>query len=87
MKSIRLKLLNANSHTHLQAAQISAQSKLTNKYASCPPTQTDRKALAITAPLRYGGESGNLNGCAFNKQSAFRQVSGSNPPQRKAANR
>jgi hypothetical protein len=37
--------------------------------------------------LRYGGESGNINGCAFNKQFAFRQVSVSNPPQRKAAKR
>ena len=38
-------------------------------------------------PLRYGRGSGNINGCAFNKQSAFRQVSTSNPPQRKAAKR
>jgi hypothetical protein len=52
-----------------------------------PHTTTDRKALAITAPLRYGGGSANMNSCAINKQCAFRQVSASNPPQRKAANR
>ena len=31
--------------------------------------------------------SANMNSSAFNKQSAYRQVSASNPPQRKAANR
>ncbi len=41
----------------------------------------------ITAPLRYGGGRGNINSCAFNKQRALRQVSASNPPQRKAAKR
>jgi len=41
----------------------------------------------ITAPLRYGGRSANMNSSAFNKYCAFRQVSASNPPQRKAANR
>ena len=49
--------------------------------------QTDDKALAITAPLRYGGGSWNMNSSAINKQSAFRQISASNPPQRKAAKR
>jgi hypothetical protein len=43
--------------------------------------------LGITAPLRYGGGSANINSCAINKQCASRQVSASNPPQRKAANR
>ena len=33
------------------------------------------------------GESENMNISAINKQCAFRQVSASNPPQRKAANR
>lgn len=33
--------LTLRSHTHLQAAQISAQPKLTNKYAC--PTHTDRQ--------------------------------------------
>ena len=75
-----------SSHTHLQAAQNSAQPKLANKYA-CPTVRTERKALAITAPLRYGGGSGIINSSAINKQCAFRQVSASNPPQRKAANR
>lgn len=41
----------------------------------------------VTAPLRYGGGSANINSCAINKQCAYRQVSESNPPQRKAANR
>ena len=41
----------------------------------------------VTAPLRYGGGSGNINSCAFNKHCAFRQVSASTPPQRKAAKR
>lgn len=41
----------------------------------------------LTAPLRYGGGSGNINSSAINKQCAFRQVSASNPPQRKAAKR
>lgn len=26
-----------------------------------------KKALALTAPLRYGGESGSINSCATNK--------------------
>ena len=47
----------------------------------------DEKALAITSPLRYGGGSGNINSGAINKQCEFRQVSASNLPQRKAANR
>ena len=46
-----------------------------------------KKPLAITAPLRYGGGSANINSCAINKQGVFRQISASNPPQRKAANR
>jgi hypothetical protein len=46
-----------------------------------------REQRPLTAPLRYGGESANMNSSAFNKQCAFRQVSASNPPQRKAANR
>lgn len=41
----------------------------------------------ITAPLRYGGGSANINSIAINKLCAFRQVSASNPPQRKAAKR
>ena len=41
----------------------------------------------LTAPLRYGGGSGNINSCAFNKHCAGRQFSASNPPQRKGANR
>jgi len=45
------------------------------------------KGQQVTAPLHYGGGSANINSCAINKQCAFRQVSASNPPQRKAANR
>ena len=45
------------------------------------------KKLLLTAPLRYGGGSANINSSAINKQCAFRQVSTSNTPQRKAANR
>jgi hypothetical protein len=41
----------------------------------------------LTAPLRYGGGSGNINSCALNKHCAGRQFSASNPPQRKAAKR
>lgn len=41
----------------------------------------------LTAPLRYGGGIANINSSAINKQCAFRQVSATNPPQRKAANR
>jgi hypothetical protein len=41
----------------------------------------------LTAPLHDGGGSENINSCTFNKHCAFRQVSASNPPQRKAANR
>ena len=52
------------------------------------PDQTRRtKALVVTAPLRYGGGSANIKSSAINKQCAFRQVSASNPPQRKAAKR
>ncbi len=50
-------------------------------------TLTDRKALAITAVLRYGGGRANINSSAFNKLCAGRQFSVSNPPQRKAAKR
>lgn len=46
-----------------------------------------KKSQPLTAPLRYGGGSANINRSAINKQYAFRQVSASNPPQRKAANR
>lgn len=41
----------------------------------------------LTAPLCYGAGSANINSCAINKQGVFRQVSASNPPQRKAAKR
>jgi hypothetical protein len=41
----------------------------------------------VTAVLRYGGRSANINSSAFNKLCAGRQVSASNPPQRKAAKR
>jgi hypothetical protein len=41
----------------------------------------------LTAPLRYGGGSANINNSAFNKHCAGRQFSVSNPPQRKSANR
>jgi hypothetical protein len=44
-------MLTLRSHTHLQATQANAQPKLTNKYAA-RHALTDRKALAITAPLR-----------------------------------
>ena len=47
---------------------------------------TDRQERQpVTAPLRYGGGSANIKSSAINKQCAFRQVSASNPPQRKAA--
>jgi hypothetical protein len=46
---------------------------------------TDKKALAITVSLRYGGGIENVNSCAFNKQLAFTQGCKSNPPQRKSA--
>ena len=48
---------------------------------------SDKKALAITAPLRYGGGSANINSCAINKHCAGRQFSVPKPPQRKAAKR
>ena len=73
-----------NSHTHLQAVQINALPKITNKYAC---TTTDRKALAITAALHYGGRSEYMNSSAINKHCALRQVSASKPPQRKPAKR
>ena len=46
-----------------------------------------KKSQPHTAPLRYGGGSANSNSSAINKKCAFRQVSASNPPQRKAAKR
>jgi hypothetical protein len=58
--------LTLRSHTHLQAAQISAQPKLTNKYA-CPTAPTENKALVVTAPKKNGGGSANINSCATNK--------------------
>ena len=51
---------------------------------------TDRNEKSndcLTAPLRYDEGSTNMNISAINKQCAFRQVSASNPPQRKAAKR
>jgi hypothetical protein len=45
------------------------------------------KPLAITAPLRYGGESVNRNISTLNKECAFKQASASNPLQRQAAKR
>ncbi len=45
------------------------------------------KYQSITAPLRYGVGSANINSSAINNQCAFIQVSASNPPQRKAAER
>lgn len=59
---------------------------LTNIYLMLKRTW-DNKAQLVTAPLRYGGGSANTNSSAINKHCAFRQVSASNPPQRKAANR
>lgn len=47
----------------------------------------EKEKRLITAPLRYGGGSGNMNSSAFNKHCAFRQFSSSNSPQRKAAKR
>ncbi len=41
----------------------------------------------LTAPLLYGGGSGNINSCAINKHCVCRQFSASNPPQRKAVER
>ena len=58
--------LTLRSHTHLQAAQISARPKLTNKYA-CPTAPTENKALVVTAPKKNGGGSANINSCATNK--------------------
>lgn len=49
--------------------------------------QGQTEGQPVTAVLRYGGGSGYINSCAINKHGAFRQVSASNPPQRKAANR
>ena len=49
--------------------------------------QKQKSNDCLTAPLRYGGGSANINSSAINKRCAFRQVSTSNPPQRKAANR
>jgi hypothetical protein len=73
------------SHTHLQATQINAQPKLTNKYA-CPTHNDRRKSTGYNSSFALWRGSGNINGSAINKQCAFRQVSASNPPQRKAAN-
>lgn len=50
-----------------------------------PTRKTEGQPL--TAPLRYGGDSGNINSCAINEHCAGRQFSASNPPQRKAAKR
>ena len=59
-----------------------------NGRQQCTTDKHDRKKQrGITAPLRYGGGSANMNSSAINKQCAFRQVSASNPPQRKAAKR
>ncbi len=47
----------------------------------------NQKLLPLTAALRYGEESAYRNSSAFNKRYALRQVSASNPPQRKDAKR
>lgn len=49
--------------------------------------QPQTEGQQLTAPLRYGGGSGNINSSAFNKLCAGRQFSVPNPPQRKAAKR
>ena len=48
---------------------------------------TENKKRPITAVLRYGGRSANINSSAFNKLCAGRQFSVPNPPQRQAAKR
>ncbi|NOG96277.1 MAG: hypothetical protein HND27_10935 [Bacteroidetes bacterium] len=54
------------SHTHLQAAQGDTQTKAYKRV--CLPNRTDRqKALVVTAALRYGGRSANINSCATNE--------------------
>ena len=52
----------------------------------CLELKEEQQAEPLTAPLRYGGRSANMNSSAINKHSSFRQVSASNSPQRKAAN-
>jgi hypothetical protein len=47
-------------HAHLQATKISAQPKLTNKYAYPIPQMKDI-ALVVTAPKRNGGGSVNTS--------------------------
>ena len=74
------------SHTHLQAAQISAQPKLTNKYAY-PTARTENKALVVTAPKKNGGRSANTNIVQLIKFGGYRQFSVPNPPLLLAANR
>lgn len=69
-----------------KSLKVVAQSKAYQR-ALLTSLVTGIKALAITAPLRYGGGSVTLNSSAINKQCRFRQLSTSNPPQRKAANR
>jgi hypothetical protein len=45
-----------------------------------------KQRTAISTSALWQG-NGSIDSYVFNKQSAFRQVSASNPPQRKAAKR
>ena len=74
------------SHTHLQAAQISSQPKLTNKYAYLT-AQTENKALVVTAPKKNGGGSANRNILQLINFVGYRQFSVPKPPLLLAATR
>jgi hypothetical protein len=58
-----------------------------NKMTTVNSTTQWTEGQQVTAPLRYGGQSANMNISAINKHCSLRQVTASNPPQRKAANR
>ena len=94
------KSFHLSSPDKIELKKISSPSE-NKKYstAQADTTKTEKRSIdnglqgrwtegqLITAVLRNGGRSANMNSSAINRQCAFRQVSASNPPQRKAANR
>ena len=46
-----------------------------------------KEEQSLTAPLRYGGRSANMNSSAINKHRGYRQAGASNPPLRQLAKR
>ena len=75
------------SHTHLQAAQIIACPKLTNKYA-CPTRTASQKSTGYNSTYPKGGVSCSKDSFVVNQTLVFQiKFCGKSPALRVAANR